>query len=240
MPTKDEADVPNASLRKTEKQRMMETNFLFDIDEESSMNSSSTMSTHTSFQRDLLCVGKLGLAKPFPYGKIEPVQEENPFEVLHSLSVKKKKALPLKLEGRPYEPSKSLLPFKGSSSPQDEVSHATRETEMTLTESSSEESPWHDFASNDCSENPFHEETSLIFPTQEAKRVVATTSSCHAVVVSPPNMKDWEPNPQNFAKYSAMMIRGHSVAEVTRIMAQDRVHPSIISLVMIAASERQQ
>jgi hypothetical protein len=240
--TKDETDVSNPSPSNSEKQRMMETNFLFDIDEESSMNSSSTISTHTSFQRDLLGTGRLGLTKPSPStensDKIETVYEEKPFEVLHSTCVDKTKALTPKVEDHSFEQFKSLpLPLKESS--HDEISYATRETEPTLVESSSEESLWLDFASEDFSDNPFYRKASSTTLTQDTKRVVFAPPRPSAVAdLFGSSYKNG--NPHTLAKYSAMMIRGHSVAEVTKIMAQDQVHPSIISLVMIAASENQQ
>jgi hypothetical protein len=228
----DEA-VPSPSPPKMEEQKLMQTNFLFDIDEEISMNSSSTMSTHTSFHRDLHGGGRLGLQKPFPAptgpkgNKIDTVHEENPFEVIHATPVKKNRVhQPLKLTD-PLKDTSKIFP-KGS----DEISQVTRETElMTLTESSSEESPWLDFASEDFDCNPFDEKPNLTFPTQEAKRAVAKPSRVDGTIPGPS---------QDFSKYSAMMIRGHSVADVTKMMARDQVNPSIISLVMIAASENQQ
>ena len=40
-----------------------------------------------------------------------------------------------------------------------------------------------------------------------------------------------------YTKYSAMLIRGHTVAEVSKVMAEDQIDPSVISLVMLAATE---
>lgn len=235
--------VPKQGPPQVEKQTMTQTKFLFDIDEERSMNSSSTMSTHTSFQSDLLAgAGRFGLAKPFLGAekdvKIETVYEEIPFEVLQATPVKKTKIRSLRSDDdRRTEQSKSKT-IKGGSF--DEISHGTRETVlMTLTESSSSEdssTPWLvDFGPDDFTSNPFQELAQPTFPMQQAKRKagVATRSTSQRHYNTSGLSHD-------FSKYSAMMIRGSSVAEVTKIMAYDQVHPSIISLVMIAASENHQ
>ncbi|KAG7338592.1 hypothetical protein IV203_029765 [Nitzschia inconspicua] len=229
---KDLELVPIPVAPKCKEQPMPETTFLFDIDEESSMNSISTMSTHTSFQRDFPGGGRLGLAKSFPEVKIETVHEESPFEVLHATSVEKTKTRSLRSWNRRQESCKTHSPKGGS---MDEISYATRETEaMTLTESSSDESPWAGLTFDDDFEShPFHETPQSGFLTQEAKRN-ATASPGYSSRGNTQNLS------HDFTKYSAMMIRGRSVAEVTKVMAQDHVHPSIISLVMIAASENHQ
>jgi hypothetical protein len=240
LSAKDEVNPSVPSLSNNEKQRMLENNFLFDIDEESSMISSSTISTHTSCQGDLQSLCRFGVAKSLPSTengwKTEKGNEDKPLEVLHSTSVKKTMTDPPKMGDHSFEQFKSLqFPRNGSS--QDEFSH---ETQPTLVESSSEESPWHDFTSEDFSENPFHGKAISTAPTEEAKRVVFATPSRPIPAADPFNISFKNGHPHNLAKYSAMMIRGHSVSEVTKIMAKDQVHPSIISLVMIAASENQQ
>mmetsp|Transcript_14284 Transcript_14284/g.23085 ORF Transcript_14284/g.23085 Transcript_14284/m.23085 type:complete len:313 (-) Transcript_14284:414-1352(-) len=238
-----------------EERRMRDTNFLFDIDEveELSMNSSSTLSTHTTLhQQDKQEPCRLGLAKPFPgyesyeKGASSVKIEENPFHVLHSISSQPiKNGLRSIPDTIPDETPRNRQ--KTTKNSADDAAFAT--PELTLTDSS-EDSDWHEFSSGFDSRNPFRAGDSKTVSTR------AKQALCLYPVTkkTPPSLEgpkaSGSPNPRSspmpspskhmasgyFSKYSAMLIRGSSVAEVSKVMAQDHVDPSIISLVMLAAA----
>jgi hypothetical protein len=209
-----------SSSNNVEDRKLMDTSFLYDIDEEISMTSPSTLSTHTTFQQDQQGFGRTS--------KAHLCKQENPFEVIRTNSIQKKKLPQSKPVG--FDKGCVVKTPKKCNVLRDKDSFPA--PEMTSTDSSSEKSLWLDFAVDSFPSNPFRKEKENRTPLQESASVAMTDG----VTTKTQELRRPASN-EDFAKYSSMMIRGLSVAEVTKIMAQDQVDPSIISLVMIAASE---
>ena len=236
--------------------RIIDKNFLFDIeeDEELSMNSSSTLSTHPSLQKDSHTPCSHGLGKPFPSvekcnaNDICAAPEGYPFQILSNSKKigKEENVRPARDQKRQGSAKENAAKLAKNCYEKD----AFFTPELTLTESS-EDSQWLDFSSSSFASNPFRVEpvklrsdqpkqTLCLYPVsrqarstnrpQQPKKAVGLDSDYSAI-------SNRRPILGQYAKYSALMIRGLSVAEVSKIMAEDQVDPSIISLVMLAASE---
>ena len=215
--------------------RRVHTNFLFDIDEEVSMKSSSTLSTHTTPRRDSRTTFKLGAAPFLGSGdeaewKGSEVEKnlsfnkaESPFEVLST-----RHAVMTKIRGTGTNRSERSATLETSG---DELLVTEPDfivPEMALTESSSDESGWLDFSSENSSSNPFRSNQGAEFVTHPQ----VSRSPCSKRTTSSTRMME-----SKFEKYSEMLIAGLSIETVTKTMAHDNIDPSIISLVVIAANE---
>ncbi|KAL3921455.1 MAG: hypothetical protein SGILL_002740 [Bacillariaceae sp.] len=218
-----------------EDRKLTATNFLFDIDEEISMTSSSTLSTHTTFLKDQPDTCRLGLAKPFPglqeTTKVSYTNDANPFEVLRTSANHKKElhqSKPVRLD--------QVCTTKGHMTLDESLFSVP---EMTLTASSSEESPfWQDFSSESFSCNPFRVKGESLNTNKKKQEITRTPIKTKERFPLKTQGQRGSIPKCDFTKYSGMMIRGISVAEVTQIMAQDQIDPSIISLVVVAASDK--
>ena len=226
--------------------KMTETNFLFDIDEEISMKSSSTLSTHSTFQHDTEASKRFGPPKSFPtFDSLKENEmsdkDKNPFRVLHSAN-----NFPIKKIQRATTESRGSKQKEDTlrSSKQGFTDEAFSTPELTFTESS-EDSGWLDFSSEF--------ETSSTFKIKREESVSNQAKYQGLCLYPVPNKmqtKTTSVKPNStcstgqktthdslYTKYSAMLIRGHTVAEVSKVMAEDQIDPSVISLVMLAATE---
>jgi hypothetical protein len=114
--------------------------------------------------------------------------------------------------------------------------------ELTLTESS-DDSAWHDFSPGIDSNSTFQIEGEVPFSNETKYQRLClypmpkkTESKTISLKTSPVLSAD-QRTTSRYSKYSLMIIRGHTVAEVSQVMAEDNIEPSVISLVMLAATE---
>jgi hypothetical protein len=226
--------------------KLTETNFLFDIDEEISMKSSSTLSSSSTFRHDTEMSKPLGPPKSFPTfdsleEKDKTVKEENPFRVLHSAdNFPIKKIQQATAAGRSIKQKKDSLKL----SKQGFIDEAFSTPELTLTESS-DGSGWLDFSSEfdtsdtfkikreDHASNEAKYQGLCLYPVPNKMQTKTPSFEPNSISIA----RQKKTPDSVFMKYSSMLIRGHSVAEVSKVMAADQIDPCVISLVMLAATE---
>lgn len=239
-------------ISKVYKQNTIYDDFLFDIDEDQdfSMKSSSTLSTHSSLRQgthDPYGLFKREPAKPFSAAKYEISEFSSRYLRTSILSISEQE---------------SPIAESGYLSSDHEVDNNLDEDfltpEITLTQSSEECDPlWIDFpgfgsknpfrvlrdAYNSNEHKPAHKQSSWtrqshnIFTLPASDDLFRTTSFGANKSMVPISYRD--EGTGNYTMYHEMLLHGISVDEVSKAMSKDKVDPSIISLVL-AASESSQ